>query len=190
MLGMATTWRPEERAAGDYYTTDPTAVQQFLDVAQIDKAANVWEPACGCGNISEVLIDNGYNVLSTDLHNRGYGNSGIDFLLFEPHIQFDIDVIITNPPYSLANEFILKAMDILQPHGAYYALMNISYLSGQNRFKAIYDKGYLQAVYIYSHRIHCYKNGIITEHSSPVNYAWYEFSPIKNNKPTITWITK
>ena len=30
MLGMSTTWHPENRAAGDYYTTDPTAVEQFI----------------------------------------------------------------------------------------------------------------------------------------------------------------
>lgn len=83
MLGMSTTWHPEQRAAGDYYTTDPTAVEQF--VKHMEKfgliTGNViWEPACGCGNISKVLESQKYDVISTDLYDRGYGKSGIDFL--------------------------------------------------------------------------------------------------------------
>lgn len=196
MLGISTTWHPEERAAGDYYTTDPTAVRQFINYLQIDGKITegiIWEPACGCGNISKELINAGYNVFSTDLHDRGFGESGIDFLqtFIKP---LDCDTIITNPPYSLANEFILKAMDALPKHGRYYALMNISYLAGIKRHQEIYSKGYLRAIHIYPHRIHCYKNNNITGHSSPVNYAWFEFSPStlinKYIEPRICWIQK
>ena len=101
MLGISTTRHPEERAAGDYYTTDPTAVRQFINHLQIDGKITegiIWEPACGCGNISKELTNAGYNVFSTDLHDRGFGNSGIDFLqtFIKP---LDCDTIITNPPY-------------------------------------------------------------------------------------------
>ena len=81
MLGMSTTWHPENRAAGDYYTTDPTAVEQFLRTYKLPcYVGTIWECACGCGNISEVLRKQGYNVFSTDLYDRGYGHTGIDFL--------------------------------------------------------------------------------------------------------------
>lgn len=198
MLGMSTTWHPENRAAGDYYTTDPTAVEQFIKHLEIDGVITkkiVWEPACGCGNISKVLESNGYAVISSDLYERGYGESGLDFLNTE--LPFQCDTIITNPPYALADEFVKHAMDILPRGGRYFALMNLSYLAGQKRFKEIYNNGYLHAIHVYPHRIHCYKNNENIGHSSPVNYAWFEYLkfPYRNNRPkqfppVIYWIEK
>lgn len=200
MLGMSTTCHPENRAAGDYYTTDPTAVEQFIKhyhdyfgsfVHNAD--TRIWEPACGCGNISKVLESNGYKVISTDLHDRGYGRSGVDFLTtYKP---LTCDTIITNPPYALADEFVKHAMDILPRDGRYFALMNLSYLAGQKRFKEIYNNGYLHAIYVYPHRIHCYKNNENTGHGSPVNYAWVEYRKITCYRnvqypPLIYWIEK
>ena len=201
MLGINKNGTTSEREAADYYTTDPTAVEQFVKhiemlIGNISHSV-IWEPACGCGNISEVLKKHGYKVSSTDLHDRGYGESGLDFLktkiaFSDPH--FIIDTIITNPPYSLANEFILHAMDILPNFGHYFALMNLSYLTGIQRHETIYGKGYLRAIHIYPHRINCYKNNINTGHSSPVNYAWFEFMkrPEHNVQqiPSIYWIEK
>lgn len=199
MLGMSTIWHPENRAAGDYYTTDPTAVEQFINhyhknVGDLTGLfCTIWEPACGCGNISKVLESMAYDVLSTDLYDRGYGKSGIDFLTAE--LPTDVITIITNPPYALADKFVKHAMDILPIYGKYFALMNLSYLSGQKRFKEIYNNGYLHAIHVYPNRIHCYKNNEKTGHSSPVNYAWFEYikieSPIEEKFPArIYWIEK
>lgn len=201
MLGINKGYNTNEREADDYYTTDPTAVLQFINNLSKYRARlaggffdTIWEPACGCGNISKVLIDAGYKVYSTDLFDRGFGVSGVDFLQ-TTKMPNNCDTIITNPPYMLANEFILHAMDILPIHGRYFALMNLSYLTGQKRHKEIYDKGYLRAIYVYPHRINCYKNNKNTGHSSPVNYAWFEFSPsnaksIIKFAPFICWIER
>lgn len=110
-------------------------------------------------------------------------------------LPIDVITIITNPPYALADDFVMHAMDILPSGGRYFALMNLSYLAGQKRFKEIYNHGYLHAIHVYPHRIHCYKNNENTGHSSPVNYAWFEYRkvlPYINIKfpPKIYWIEK
>lgn len=188
MLGMSTVWHPEQRAAGDFYTTDPAAVEALLRSGCVATRYNtVWEPACGNGRISEVLNKYFDTVVSTDLYDRDYGTSGIDFL--ETKSMPDrCDIIITNPPYSLADEFVKHAMDILPYGGTYWALMNLSYLAGKKRKTEIYDHRYLRKVLIFSGRINCYKNDIQTGHSSPVNYAWFCF--VKNNclPAQIRWI--
>lgn len=197
MLGTNKNCTTSERAAADYYTTDPNAVEQFVKHIEMIRGSisryTIWEPACGCGNISKVLQSHGYEVISSDLHDRGFGWSGFDFLE-SVTVPERCNTIITNPPYSLANEFILHAMDILPKFGCYYALMNLSYLTGIQRHETIYKKGYLRAIHIYPHRIHCYKNNINTGHSSPVNYAWFEFMkrPACNVQqiPAIYWIKK
>lgn len=201
MLGINKNGTTSEREAADYYTTDPTAVDQFVKhITEIRGLITgkyffntILEPACGCGNISKVLQSHGYEVISSDLHDRGFGVSGVDFL-DSITVPERCNTIITNPPYSLANEFILHAMDILPNFGRYYALMNLSYLTGIQRHETIYKKGYLRAIHIYPHRTNCYKNNINTGHSSPVNYAWFEFMkrPKHNVQqiPSIYWIEK
>lgn len=61
------------------------------------------------GHISMVLEDYLFEVESSDLFDRGFGHTGFNFLgrteLFEGSI-------ITNPPYSLADEFVRKAIEI------------------------------------------------------------------------------
>ena len=88
---------PEEREAFDYYATDPKAVEMLLELEQF--APVIWEPACGEGHISKVLQAHGYQVISTDLVYRGFGDpEPLDFLK-ETLDGFEGD-IITNPPYS------------------------------------------------------------------------------------------
>jgi hypothetical protein len=68
------------RANFDLYTTDPQALERFLDVFNLNK--NVWECACGLGHLSDVLKQRDYKVYSTDINNYGYAgqNRTINFL--------------------------------------------------------------------------------------------------------------
>ena len=66
-----------EREKDDFYRTDPIAAERLLEL--IDLPKNIWECACGDGALAEVFIKQGYQVKATDLINRGYGVSGVDF---------------------------------------------------------------------------------------------------------------
>jgi hypothetical protein len=44
-----------DREPNDYYATDPKALEKLLKYESFDK--NIWEPACGEGNLSKVLKD-------------------------------------------------------------------------------------------------------------------------------------
>lgn len=61
----------EEREENDFYATDPNAVQLLLYKENFNKS--ILEPCCGQGHISETLKNYGYNVISSDIINRGYG---------------------------------------------------------------------------------------------------------------------
>ena len=101
----------EDREEHDFYATEPKAMELLLDEETFSK--NVWECACGLGQLSEVLKNRGYNVLSTDLINRGYGQGNVDFLQIQTEYCGDI---ITNPPYKYATEFIYHALSLI-PNG-------------------------------------------------------------------------
>ena len=100
----------KEREENDYYATDPIAIDVLLNDGNIKLDKDVWECACGDGCLSERLKEYGYNVYSSDLVDRGYGDSGIDFLTYNEKWHGDI---ITNPPYKYASEFINHALDII-----------------------------------------------------------------------------
>ena len=86
----------KEREQHDYYATEPKAMELLLAEEQF--APVIWECACGEGHLSKVLEANGYEVISTDLVYRGFGDSEpLDFLK-ETLDNFEGD-IITNPPY-------------------------------------------------------------------------------------------
>jgi hypothetical protein len=100
--------KPKDKG-GEFYPTPAeavTAVLPYLD----DFPREVWEPACGEGDISKVLEADGFDVFSSDLWDRGYGVTGIDFLSVQ---NIDIGTpIITNPPFSLAARFIEHAINV------------------------------------------------------------------------------
>lgn len=87
-------FRYPKRAAYEFYPTPPEATRALLSVESFE--GDIWEPACGDGAISKVLKAAGYQVVSTDLINRGYGAGGHNFLKSDKTLAKNI---ITNPPY-------------------------------------------------------------------------------------------
>lgn len=101
------------RIDGDFYCSEPFIPAAL--VAKVRLRGVVLEPACGKGDISLALIAAGYPVWSRDLHNRGFGEAGVDFLTAP--IPDCIRTVATNPPYrdELADAFVWRALDLMRP---------------------------------------------------------------------------
>lgn len=93
----------------DLYETPPEATRAL--VAHEPLHGRIWEPACGRGAISEVLRAKGCDVVSTDLVERGYGQGGVDFLM-ERNAPANVQIILTNPPFKLADQFVRHALTL------------------------------------------------------------------------------
>jgi hypothetical protein len=94
------------RNPADFYPTPRECTIALLErYGSLFEGRKVWEPACGDGAISKVLQDEGYYVASSDLHDRGFGNSGEDFLT----TRKPCEAIVTNPPFNVADKFIEHA---------------------------------------------------------------------------------
>lgn len=118
----------------DYYATDPYAID--LLCAEEQFTGNIWEPACGEGHLSKRLLELGHNVISTDLFDRGYGRSGVDFLACTKSYG---DNIITNPPYKYALEFCQHALRLLPTDGKLAMFLKLTFLEGKKR-KVFFQK--------------------------------------------------
>lgn len=97
-----------DRRESDFY---PTPADATLAVLQMmgRTGMRVWEPACGDGSMADVLERQGNHVRATDLRHTGYGRGGVDFL-GDHSLAWDVDAIITNPPFDLAWRFVLRAL--------------------------------------------------------------------------------
>lgn len=175
----------KERQSEDFYATEPKAAELLLELEEFNE--NIWECACGEGDLSKVFEKAGHKVLSTDLIDRGYGTGGIDFLQCTE--VFDGD-IITNPPYKYAKEFVEKAIELV-PDGHKVAMfLKLQFLEGKAR-RELFEKYPPKTVYVASGRLLCAKNGdfegMKAGGGSAVAYCWYVWEKGYQGDTIIKW---
>ena len=137
----------------DIYTPDE-AIYPLLKY--IPKNITIWE-CCdneGDSNITKLLKKYGYNVISTGKKE--------DFIHYEQ--KEDFDMIITNPPYSLKDEFIKKCYEWKKP---FCLLLPITALEGKTRNKMY--KQYGIEILVFNKRINFMKD----KKGSWFNTSWF-----------------
>jgi hypothetical protein len=163
----------QPRAEHDFYATHPDAVKSLLK-QPIGFYNVIWEPAAGQGHIVDVLKMYDYKVWATDLYDYGRNDvtSGIDFLSYNDS-PGPCD-IITNPPFGLAEEFIIKALGLLQPGHKLAILLRLLFLESIKRNR-LFKKYPPKTVYVPALRYRCGRNGDFdsTASSGAVSFAWF-----------------
>jgi hypothetical protein len=91
--------------ADDIWYTPVHALHPILPF--LEKGSAIWEPACGTGNLVDALHELGYRVVGTDIA------TGYDFLTTLLKVRYDY--IVTNPPFSLKNEFLQRCYWMRKP---------------------------------------------------------------------------
>lgn len=172
----------------DFYATPPRAVEELLKLECFSET--IWEPCCGGGHISEVLIKHGYRVQSTDLMNYGYGRFGVDFLTQSEPVDADI---ITNPPYAQAQAFVEHAISLLTKGHKAAMFLRLVFLTTQAR-RPLFEKHPPARVYVASARFGCAQNGEFKVrpngelyYPSSVDYAWLVWEHDFAGSPTLHW---
>jgi hypothetical protein len=154
----------------DLYETSASAVHALLKVETIPR--RVWEPACGPGSIVRVLRASGRTVLATDLHNYGQDIPPIDFLTTKLSVSDDIDCILTNPPYRLAQKFVEHALDHRVP--LVVMLLRLAFLESERR-TAILERSGLARIHVVRNRLPFMhrSNWDGPKASSAIPFAWF-----------------
>lgn len=156
----------DKRERDDYYATEPKAVELLLDLEKFD--SNILEPCCGEGHMSEVLKSAGYNVTSSDLIDRGYGE--VKSLFDYEHFDGDI---ITNPPYKLALDCVKKSLDLVDDGHKVAMFLKIQFLESKTR-REFFEQCPPKVVYVASARLMCAKNGDFTQYAGKaMSFAWF-----------------
>ena len=154
---MSSTNRGAERQPHDLYPTPAPAIDALLNVMHYSPLIRFHEPCKGAGAIYDRV----------DCANKSYCeiSEGIDYL--QRVVHFTGDLIITNPPFSLALEFLQKS---LQEADTVVYLLRLNFLGSQKR-KAFWQANPPSHVLVLSKRP-CFTGDGRTD-SIEIEYAWF-----------------
>lgn len=182
------------RVTLDYYATNPEAVKMLLNNHSFS-GKKILEPCVGAGHIANVLKDyygEDINLTAIDIVDRGFVPTIIDnFLEWNSNDKFD--TIITNPPYSLAAEFVEKCIGLLKNSGQLAMFLRIQFLEGVNR-RELFRKYPPKYVYVFSKRMTVFNNGQELDPKTGKPWAttlcnaWYVWEKGFVGEPRIRWI--
>ena len=172
-----------EREKHDYYSTDPLAIRLLHKHGLLDKNIQYWETACGGGRLSNELIRLGYDVVSSDLYDRGYGDVGVDFFKCNEVFQGNT---ITNPPYSFINDWIAHSLKITS--NKVYIFCRIQTIETVKRYR-IFKENPPLLICPFVKRIPCYKGESMSKNGSAVCYSWFIWDNTVDNEDTkVKWL--
>ena len=178
------------RSEHDFYATPFETTEAILD--RVPLSGSILEPAAGQGHISTVLKRYYPNneVVSTDLVYREDKfacdiQNGVDFLTYDFGRTFNN--VITNPPFSLAREFIEKALALTTDKVIIFA--KIQLLEGEGR-RVLFDTTPLKYIYVFTRRQYVMKDGSPVDENgkrwqSTMCFAWFVWEHGYTGEPIV-----
>jgi hypothetical protein len=149
----------------DFFRTPAWATYALIDNEKF--SGEIWESACGDGAMSRVLATSDCSISSSDLHDRGYGDVGIDFLTAKRQAEN----IVTNPPYNSAEGFVAAGLE--KAKRKFALLLRLAFLEGANRANTIFFRNPPNRVWVFSERITFYPAGVVQKGTGTTAYAWF-----------------
>jgi hypothetical protein len=136
--------------------------------------------------MSNVLVEHGHHVVSTDLMERGFGTSGVDFLQCQS-VPEQCRAIVTNPPYgdsgshagqarspvAMRNFLNHALMLTASVQGQLALLVRLQWIAGR-RVAAIMSAAPFSAVIVLTQRIRWFDMGENTN-AAQHHHAWVVF---------------
>jgi hypothetical protein len=178
------------RHESDYYPTPAWVTEVIVPILlkRISPTTHIWEPACGSGEMAEVLQKHFWNVRATDIKDYGYqpATTGIDFLKIKEQCA-ERTAIITNPPYGeTAEAFIRKALELSLPNGLVAMLLRNEYDSAGERIDLFNKPPFAEKVVLTSRPRWIPGTKTAPRH----NYSWFIWDWRHLESPTISYVKK
>lgn len=176
-----------ERAYNDFYGTSDWITKAILPCLKkpIYKPV-VFDPCAGDGAIykavSEVWTDSKFVGVEIDSCRKSFSNPDYNTILGDylkiddlSQLAYKPDILITNPPYSLAQEFIEKSLKLL-PDAEIAMLLRLNFLGSKKRKE--FNKDYPCNIYVSPRRPGFTNNG----KTDATEYAWFVYNQDTTNK--------
>jgi hypothetical protein len=179
--------RVEPSDSADDFPTPPWATRALLEHVLGNEelsSQTCLEPACGAGHMAKVLTEYFCAVDCSDALDYGYGATR-DFLLY-PRAANSVDWIVTNPPFRLAEEFILRSLNIARIGVA--ILARTVFLESVGRYNHIFRETPPAIVAQFSERVPMLRGRLDRNGSTATGYAWFVWMLKNTEASQLVWI--
>lgn len=180
--------RIEAKDSLDDFPTPPWATRALLEHV-IERGGytnrlSCLEPACGVGHMAKVLKEYFGEVKASDIHPYGYGDV-VDFTA-SLHEAGSYDWVITNPPFRLAENFILKAMPIARKGVA--ILARTVFIESVGRYRRVFERNGPSKFAQFTERVPMVKGRLDKQASTATGYAWIVWEHGSRDSTKLVWI--
>jgi hypothetical protein len=179
--------RFEGKESLDDFPTPPWAtralMEQILSPMLKKQKSSCLEPACGRGFMSEALKEYFHNVDSKDIFDYGYGELS-NFLNSPSKKKYDW--VITNPPFTSAEDFISKGLSIANEGVA--VLVRTVFLESVGRYERLFSKTPPSIVAQFVERVPMVQGRVDKQASTATGYAWIIWTKGFKGTPAMKWI--
>lgn len=180
--------RKEPHDSLDYFPTPAWATRALMTHCVDLDRRKVWEPACGDGHMARPLAERARKVIASDVHDYGWGHVVHDFLMpYVPDGADDVEWIVTNPPFRLAEQFVHRGLDIAYCGVA--MLVRTAFAESIQRYEGLFRDRRPAIVAQFVERVAMVKGRVDEDASSATAYCWmvWHRNPVEK-KTTFLWI--
>jgi hypothetical protein len=172
----------------DYFPTPPWATRALLEhVIKIDNRAIVLEPACGAGHMVRAIQEyTSAPVRAFDIVPRGKHSTVQDYMTWVPDMSNRPDWIITNPPFNLAEEFIIKSLRIATTGVAIFA--RTSFIESVGRWNRLFNPFPPKYFAPFTERVPLLKGRLDKNGTTATSYSWFVWENTDSSTTEVKWI--
>lgn len=180
--------RAEARDSLDDFPTPPWATRALIEHVLDDKTSLsemvCLEPACGVGHMAKVLSEYFGEVRCADIHSYGYGEVR-DYLAI-PFETNSCDWVITNPPFRLAEQFVLRSLKVARRGVA--ILARTVFIESVGRYDKVFSKMPPTKFAQFTERVPMVKGRLDRKASTATGYGWLVWEKKKRSAPRLMWV--
>lgn len=181
---MSATNRSNVRKPYDFYSTPIDCIENLLNNIDLSNYGNsVLEPSAGNGNICKIFKQYYPNkdLTAVELREEEFNSLcklDIDDVIIDSfyNIRDRFDIIIGNPPYSEAQEFIEHSFELLNDNGILLFLLRTNFLESKKRYE-FWKKYPLSRLYTLSKRPSFTGKG-----TDATSYSWFIWEKSTNKQ--------
>lgn len=164
--------RSEPKRSLDDFPTPPWATRALCDVLKQHghclSTLTVREPAANRGFMVRPLKEYFADVKASDIADYGFGWPIEDFLF--PYQIEEVDWTITNPPFTLADRFVERALETSRIGCA--IIVRSAFLEGVGRYDQLFRDNPPALVLQFCERVAMVKGRVDPDASSATAYSW------------------
>ena len=175
--------RASPKDALDDFPTPPWATRALAEYVMAPQGTCL-EPACGRGHMSAALAEYFDKVMSSDIFDYGFG-SVADFLN-STYDADSFDWVITNPPFNLAEEFIVRSMKIARRGVA--MLTRTVFIESVERYNGLFKVNPPSRVAQFVERVPMVEGRLERKASTATAYAWLVWEKGRLGSCELVWI--